>query len=79
MLLAYKYLVTNYKLSLAVKKHDDVDVLIAAADACHFQCTATEEGKMMYNLIMELRNTQKYASPASVSIGLTVLPGNTFD
>lgn len=65
VLLAYKYLVTNYKLQLAVKKHDDVDVLIAAADSCHFQCTATEEGKVMYKLIMSLRNTQKYVHHTS--------------
>ena len=54
ILLAYKYLVPNYQLSLSVKKHGDVEVLIAAVDAAHFVVTQTDEGRVMQQLIMKV-------------------------
>ena len=39
ILLAYKYLLPDYQLKLSVKKHGDVDVLIAAVDCAYFTAT----------------------------------------
>ena len=59
ILLAYKYLLPDYTLGLSVKKHGDVDVLIAAVDVAYFTATKVEEGRVMYKLLMKVRNTQK--------------------
>ena len=79
ILLAYKYLLPDYQLKLSVKKHGDVDVLIAAVDCAHFTATKVEEGRVMYKLIMKVRNTQKqYARidlPSSCEIWSVVVKG----
>ncbi len=79
ILLAYKYLLPDYQLKLSVKKHGDVDVLIAAVDCAYFTATKVEEGRVMYKLIMKVRNTQKqYARielPASCEIWSVVVKG----
>jgi hypothetical protein len=54
LLLAYKFLQPNYSLSLSVKKHDDVDVLIAVVDVAHFTATKTAEGRTMYKMLMKV-------------------------
>ena len=54
LVLAFKYLSPTYTLDLSVKKHEDQTVLVAAVDAAHFICTVTEEGKMMYKVIMRV-------------------------
>lgn len=54
ILLAYKYLLPEYQLKLSVKKHGDVDVLIAAVDCAYFTATKVEEGRVMYKLIMKV-------------------------
>lgn len=59
LVLAYKFLVPNYNITLDVKKHDDVSVLTACIDSAHFVLTVSEEGKLMYKLILVIRNTQK--------------------
>lgn len=59
LLLAYKFLVPDFTLDLSVKKHGDVDVLIAVADSAHFVTTKTLEGKTMYQMILLVRNTQR--------------------
>eukprot|EP00042_Codosiga_hollandica_P031636 m.193942 g.193942 ORF g.193942 m.193942 type:complete len:702 (+) comp53689_c0_seq3:1009-3114(+) len=59
ILLAYKFLQPTYELQVSVKKHEDVDVLIAVVDVATFTATKTEEGRVMYRLVMKMRNTQK--------------------
>ena len=54
ILLAYKYLLPEYQLKLSVKKHGDVDVLIAAVDCAYFTATKIEEGRVMYKLLMKV-------------------------
>ena len=54
ILLAYKYLLPDYQLKLSVKKHGDVDVLIAAVDCAYFTATKVEEGRVMYKLLMKV-------------------------
>ncbi|KJE95791.1 hypothetical protein CAOG_08955 [Capsaspora owczarzaki ATCC 30864] len=59
ILLAYKFLTPTYEIELDVKKHADVDVLMASIDSAQFDATVTDEGKTMYRLAFEIRNTQK--------------------
>lgn len=59
ILLAYKYLRPDYSLSLSVKKHGDIDVLVAACDVASFTSTVTDETKVMTRIILSCRNTQK--------------------
>ena len=97
ILLAYKYLLPDYQLKLSVKKHGDVDVLIAAVDCAYFTATKVsiiivfvvfvsmmcvvevEEGRVMYKLLMKVRNTQKqYARielPSDCEIWSVVVKG----
>ena len=44
----------DYQLKLSVKKHGDVDVLIAAVDCAYFTATKVEEGRIMYKLLMKV-------------------------
>ncbi len=62
ILLAYKYLLPEYTLKLSVKKHGDVDVLIAAVDCAYFTATKVEEGRSMYKLIMKVGRCGSYGS-----------------
>eukprot|EP00051_Salpingoeca_urceolata_P027545 m.481984 g.481984 ORF g.481984 m.481984 type:complete len:743 (+) comp22399_c0_seq1:104-2332(+) len=79
LLLAYKYLYPKYTLKLQVQKHGDVDVLIATVDSAHCIATKTEQGRIIYNLTMKIRNTQKqYVRidvPNNCDIWSTVLSG----
>eukprot|EP01116_Phalansterium_solitarium_P021659 TRINITY_DN681_c0_g1_i2.p1 TRINITY_DN681_c0_g1~~TRINITY_DN681_c0_g1_i2.p1 ORF type:complete len:708 (+),score=229.45 TRINITY_DN681_c0_g1_i2:114-2126(+) len=59
LLLGYKFLLPQYRLSLDVKKHADVGVLIAVVDNARFTATYTEAGAMLYRLQLQVRNTQK--------------------
>ncbi len=55
----FKFARAAYGLDLAVTKHEDQSVLVAAAEAAHFVTTVTPEGRIMTKLIMRVRNTQK--------------------
>eukprot|EP00162_Nutomonas_longa_P015675 comp22380_c0_seq1/m.54253 comp22380_c0_seq1/g.54253 ORF comp22380_c0_seq1/g.54253 comp22380_c0_seq1/m.54253 type:complete len:801 (-) comp22380_c0_seq1:361-2763(-) len=59
LLLAYKFLMPGYSLTVTVKRHNDVDVLIAAVDKAHFLALLTPEGRAVYRLLFRIRNTQK--------------------
>jgi len=58
-LLAYKFLHPNFKVSLNIKKHEDVAVLIAVIDCAIFTATVSEEGRVMIKVVLQIRNTQK--------------------
>jgi hypothetical protein len=59
LLFGYKFLQPGYELVLDVKKHADVGVLIAVIDAAHFTAALSEEGSVMYKLLLSVKNTQK--------------------
>ena len=41
-----------------MKKHGDVEVLIAVADTAYFTCTYTEQGRSLYKLIMRVSGSE---------------------
>jgi hypothetical protein len=72
LLLAYKFVCTalhcstdtaltapKYKLRLDIKKHGDVEVLIAVIDSGFMTATVSDEGLAMFRLLLLVRNTQK--------------------
>jgi len=61
VLLGYKYLFPQHTIELNVKKHADVGVLIAVIDSALYSCTVSAEGRRMYQLLLQCRNTtQQY-------------------
>jgi len=67
VLLGYKFLNTNYQLSLNVKKHADVGVLIAVVDSALFTATYSQEGSILYRMLLQIRNTQRQYVRISIS------------
>ena len=59
ILLGYKFLLPGFELALDVKKHADVDVLIAVIDAAFFTATQCDDGSIIHRLTLQVRNTQK--------------------
>ena len=59
LLLAYKYLSTEYSVEINVIKHADVPVLVAIVDEVVAVVTFTEEGKMLYELQFKVRNNNR--------------------
>eukprot|EP01135_Chromosphaera_perkinsii_P010512 Nk52_evm22s2152 gene=Nk52_evmTU22s2152 len=58
LLLAYKYLVKGYDLTVDVTKHEDVNVLIAIIENAWIVATHSD-GKTLFKCTLEVRNTQK--------------------
>jgi len=59
ILLAFKFLHSTFDLQLQVTKHGDVEVLVAAIDACWVDIVIVPEGKIAYSVRMGVRNTEK--------------------
>jgi len=59
ILLAFKFLHSTYDLQVQVTKHGDVEVLVAAIDACWVDIVVVPEGKIAYSVRMGVRNTEK--------------------
>jgi len=67
LLLAYKFITPGYSLSLDVKKHAEVGVLIAVVDSAYFSAIFSQEGYILYKLLLKVRNTQQQYVRISVS------------
>eukprot|EP01139_Manchomonas_bermudensis_P016125 Amastigsp_a511886_79.p1 type:complete len:737 gc:universal Amastigsp_a511886_79:49-2259(+) len=59
LVLAYKFLSTAYQLDMRVTKHADVEVLVAAIEQCLVTAIVTAEGKLLYFVQINLRNTER--------------------
>jgi hypothetical protein len=59
LLLGYKFVAPEYTLELDIKKHQDVEVLIAVIDSAFFTATYSDEGLAMFRMVLLVRNTQK--------------------
>jgi len=79
---SYKFLNPSYSLSLNVKKHADVSVLIAVIDSAHYTVTYTEEGTILYKVLLKVRNNQRQfirisaSSSPNIEIWSTVVANN---
>jgi len=69
LLLAYKFITPGFTLSLDVKKHAEVGVLIAVVDAAYFSAIFSPEGYILYRLLLKVRNTQQQYVRISVARG----------
>jgi len=80
ILLAYKFLSSNIVLSLRVKKHVDVSVLIAVVEAVHMMLCQTSEGRLLTKIVARVRNTQKQflriAASKTSDVWSTVVAGH---
>jgi hypothetical protein len=59
LLLCYKFVAPEFSLALDIKKHQDVEVLIAVVDSAFFTATYSGEGSAMFRMVLLIRNTQK--------------------
>jgi len=59
VLCCYKFLGADWKLSFDVKRHQDVEVLVAVIDEAWMTSTVVSEGKMQTRLELKMRNTTK--------------------
>ncbi|KNC47592.1 uncharacterized protein AMSG_11719 [Thecamonas trahens ATCC 50062] len=59
ILLAYKFLATQYDLQIGVTKHADVAVLVAIIENAEVLITVTEEGKLLYETVCTVRNNSR--------------------
>ena len=67
----YKFLTSQTSLLLSVKKHDDVDVLVATAEQAHYTVTHTGE-HLFYHLAFKVRNTQCQFARVTIPSGSTI-------
>ncbi|KAJ9455024.1 hypothetical protein DIPPA_14595 [Diplonema papillatum] len=78
LLLAFKYLGSNYRICLRVTKHDVVDVVTALCESASYQLTYSS-GQFMYQLTYNIRNTQcqyiKVGLPANANIWSATIAG----
>ncbi len=73
VLLAYKYLKHPVEVEIAVTKHEEVPVLIAAIDTAHYVSLLTREGKLLTGATYEVRNNVKQFMRLSLPAGATFL------
>eukprot|EP01060_Flectonema_neradi_P004934 TRINITY_DN1326_c0_g5_i1.p1 TRINITY_DN1326_c0_g5~~TRINITY_DN1326_c0_g5_i1.p1 ORF type:complete len:693 (+),score=140.51 TRINITY_DN1326_c0_g5_i1:62-2080(+) len=67
----YKFLSSQTSLMLSVRKHDDVDVLVATAEQAHYTITHTGE-HLFYHLAFKVRNTQSQFARVGIPSGSTI-------
>lgn len=79
IIMGYKFLHPDFALSLNVKKHSDVDVLIAVVEKAHITVSVTEEGRMLTKIVAQVRNTQRQflrvETPKGSEVWSTVVAG----
>jgi hypothetical protein len=54
--LAFKYLRSGYRLALEVKRHEEAEVLQALIDHARFTTVVAEDGQMMTEMVLSVRN-----------------------
>ncbi|HUS38504.1 MAG TPA: hypothetical protein VMX74_03600, partial [Pirellulales bacterium] len=59
VLLGYRYVRQPVTLALSLKRHEDLDVLVAMSDVCEVATTVTPDGKGVTKLMYVVRNNQK--------------------
>jgi hypothetical protein len=59
LLLAYRYSMPPGELSLALTRHQDLDVLVAMSDVCEASTVITPDGKQVTKLMLVVRNNLK--------------------
>jgi hypothetical protein len=79
MALAYRYVRPGYKLSLDVKRFDEADVLQALVDSAQFTSVVADDGQMMTEMSLSVRNNGRQfleiALPAGASIWSAFVAG----
>jgi hypothetical protein len=79
MALAYRYVRPGYKLSLDVKRFDEADVLQALVDSAQFTSVVADDGQMMTEMSLSVRNNGRQfleiALPAGASVWSAFVAG----
>lgn len=76
ILLAYKFLSSDYSLKLDVIKHDDVAVLVAFIEEAYFEVTYSS-GKVLHHILLSIKNTNqdflKFLLPKNAELWSTLV------
>ncbi|MGB2936914.1 MAG: hypothetical protein WBD05_01750, partial [Phycisphaerae bacterium] len=59
ILLAYRYVVEQFDIPLAIKKHEDVDVLVTIVDSAVSTTMQTLDGRRLTKVVYNVRNNRK--------------------
>jgi len=59
ILLAYRYVVEQFDIPLAIKKHEDVDVLVTIVDSAVLTTMQTLDGRRLTKVVYNVRNNRK--------------------
>lgn len=73
ILLAYKYLNHPVAVDIEVVKHAEISVLVAAIDSAHYVTLLTEEGKVLTQVTLQMRNNVKQFVRLALPTGATFL------
>lgn len=80
ILLAYKWLSPHYRIAVSVTKNADVEVVVAAISECQITITASEDGKVLYFVQMNVKNTERQFlridTPSDAEIWSTTVQDN---
>jgi len=72
MVLGFRYAAPGAKITLALTKHKDVDVLVAVSDVCEATTTVTPDGKVVTKMMYICRNNLKQFMTLSMPEGADV-------
>ena len=81
ILLAYRYVTETFDIQLAIKKHEDVDVLVTIIDSAVVTTMQTLDGRRITKAVYNVRNNRKQflrlAMPAGVEIWSASVSGKS--
>ena len=81
ILLAFRYVVEDFAIPLAVKKHDEVSVLVTIVDRALFTGMQLDDGRRMTKVVYSVRNNRnqflRLKMPAGAELWSAEVSGNT--
>ena len=72
MALAYRYVRPGYKLTLDVQRFDEADVLQALVDSAQFTSVVADDGQMMTEMSLSVRNNGRQFLEVALPVGANV-------